>query len=254
MSDAVIKSVRRVFEILELFERERRPLAAKEIAKRLDYPLMSAHALLKSMHALGYADFDQPTWTYLPSRSIVPLVSWVHDFLDQETDLLEFVRELNATVGETINISRRIDEKVKIIHGLESLHSVGVSVRVGTIMPVTQSLTGVVSLAHLDATALESFWNKLLTADPDQVDNLDRTKITELHQQLEKCGTATATDMFVQGIGAICLPITTSVAGEELVIGIVGPSDRISARADGHKKILKNLVRKHGIKTLHKLI
>lgn len=253
MNDPVIKSVRRVFEILELFEAEKRPLAAKEVAKRLDYPLMSAHALLKSMHALGYADFDRPTWTYLPSRSLAPLVSWVHDFLEQETALLAFARDLNMAVGETINISRRSDTKVKIIHGLESLHSVGVSVQVGTVMPVTQSLTGIASLAHLDATELEAFFHHLSEADPEQSEVFDRAMVERTLAEIKSHGSATGVDMFVNGIGAICIPVRTAVAKEKLVIGVVGPSDRILAGADDYKKALKRLVKKHDIQTLYKL-
>lgn len=253
MSDTTIKSVRRVFEILELFDQERKPLAAKEIAKRLNYPLMSAHALLKSMHALGYADFDAPNWTYIPSRNFPALLDWVRDFLDRETNILDFVTALNQETKETVNISRRVNENIKIIYGLESVHTVGVSVKVGTVMPVTKSLTGVVSLSHLEEADLDRFFNDLAAHDADQATGLDRVLIDGVRNELEQYGTSARNDVFIQGIGAVCLPIRTAFSNEELVIGVVGPSDRIAANEIEIRKTIKRLVSEYRIDTFYKL-
>ncbi|HXC55894.1 MAG TPA: helix-turn-helix domain-containing protein [Rhizomicrobium sp.] len=52
-----IKSAVRVFEVLELFERERRPLTLKDICGAFGYAPSSGAALLKSLVALGYLDY-----------------------------------------------------------------------------------------------------------------------------------------------------------------------------------------------------
>ena len=253
MSDKSIKSVRRVFEILELFDRERRPLAAKEIAKRLDYPLTSTHALLKSMHELGYADFDAPTWTYAPSPNLPALLEWVRDFLDRETEILDFIAALNRETRETINLSRRVNTKVRIVYGLESVHSVGVSVKVGTMMPATHSLTGIAALSDLGDAELTEFLDHVETHDPEQAETMNRPLIKKLLGEVRARGTMAKCDIFIQGIGAVCLPVRNRDDTETLIVGVVGPSDRILANEAAHRRQLKRLASRFHIRTVHKL-
>ena len=59
MSKEVIKTAKRLFEILEYFDEMQRPLSLKEVALRFGYPVSSASAVLKSMVVLGYVDFDR---------------------------------------------------------------------------------------------------------------------------------------------------------------------------------------------------
>lgn len=253
VSDNTIKSVRRIFEILELFDKERRPLAAKEIAKQLGYPLMSAHALLKSIHQLGYADFDPPNWTYVPSRSFLALLDWVPDILERERRLLDFVTELNQETKETVNISRQLNTQVRIIHGLESMHIVGVSVKVGAMMPATSSLTGLAALACLDKEASLQFMNNLEQGDPAQFKQLDRDLIDDVLAELSQRGTVSRSDLFIQGVGAVCLPVWTSQGSDALIVGVVGPSDRILANSENHRRTIKRLAKSYGIKNIYKL-
>ena len=253
MAQKVIKSVRRVFEILELFDKVRRPLAAKEISKTLGYPLVSTHELLKSMNELGYADFDQPSWTYMPSRSFISVLDWVPDILSREEKLLAFVSELNVATKETINISRPINTQIRIIHGLESKHTVGVSVSVGTMMPLAGSLTGVTALAALNDTNRKALTERIARYDPEQAKTLDIGLIETIEGQLRKTGMAFQTDLYLKGIGAICIPIKTIDEKETLVLGVVGPSERIRDNAKENGKILRTLIKDFGINTSYKI-
>ena len=73
MDRDAVKSARRAFEILELFERERRPLALKDILDDRGYPASSGSALLKSLVTLGYLDYDNDRRTYFPTMRIAAL-------------------------------------------------------------------------------------------------------------------------------------------------------------------------------------
>lgn len=253
MADSIIKSVRRVFEILEFFDRERRPLAAKEVAKELGYPLMSAHQLLKSMHQLGYMDFDAPYWTYIPSRSYISVLDWVPDIIEKETAILDFANALNRETKETINISRRVGTDVRIIHGLESVHTVGVSVAIGTTMATGSSLTGLVALASLDDAEFLKYLSFISSSDADSADQFKKNELDEVREELGRFGTAAKGDVLVEGVGAVCLPVKTLANQEILVIGVVGPSNRISENAGKHRETIANLARVHGIRTAFKL-
>ncbi|MEM9570465.1 MAG: helix-turn-helix domain-containing protein [Pseudomonadota bacterium] len=252
MTDKVIKSVRRVFEILELFEQERRPLAAKEISKRLNYPLMSAHALLKSMHELGYADFDPPTWSYTPSRAFIGLLEWAEEYLDRDANVLELVSALNDETLETVNLSQRVDTQVKIVHGLEGHHPVGVSVKVGTLMPLTQSLTGITALTCLDEETRRETMDLIVKEDPALYGAREKELIAQVEAELAEQPTVAGYDFFVRGISAVCMPIKSPVSGAVMVVGVVGPTDRIRANESKHRKTLTRLSRTHRVPVLNK--
>ncbi|HEX7943836.1 MAG TPA: helix-turn-helix domain-containing protein, partial [Phenylobacterium sp.] len=72
-----MKSAQRALEILEVFARQRRPLALKEILEELGYPTSSGSALMKSLVALGYLDYDRERRTYFPTMRIAVLGHWV---------------------------------------------------------------------------------------------------------------------------------------------------------------------------------
>lgn len=253
MADTVIKSVRRVFEILEFFDRERRPLAAKEVAKELCYPLMSAHQLLKSMCQLGYLDFDAPKWTYIPSRSFTTILNWVPDIIERETTIMEFANALNRETRETINISRLIGTNIRIIYGLESVHSVGVSVRVGTNMPAGNSLTGLVALAALDDSDFADYLAYIMSLPPEDRDDFDKAKLDEVRADLRARGTAAKGDVLVDGVGAVCFPVRTLAEQEVLVIGVVGPSRRIAADQATHRETISRVAKQYGVKPVFRL-
>ncbi|MEO0575429.1 MAG: helix-turn-helix domain-containing protein [Pseudomonadota bacterium] len=251
MSDKAIKSVRRVFEILEYFDIERRPLTANEVARHLGYPLTSAHALLKSMQELGYADYDPPNWSYTPARRLSTLLEWVNEFLDREPRLLEFIAAVNSATKETVNLSRRVGNRAKIIYGLESKHAIGVSVKVGTLMDVCRSLTGIALLSGLPDADLPGFIERLEAAStlPDQRAP-DHDIINSVLTEIRDRGSVSRSDLYVQGIGAVCLPVRTNGGHETVVVGVVGPSNRINERQEQHRELLRKLCKEFGIETV----
>ena len=77
MNDSIVKSVGRVFEVLELFDAERAALTATAIARALKYPASSTVALLKSMVRLGYLTYDPSERTYFPTLRMALISHWL---------------------------------------------------------------------------------------------------------------------------------------------------------------------------------
>lgn len=250
MADNVIKSVRRVIEILELFDNLQTPLQAVEIARRLDYPVASTHALLKSLHVLGYFDYDAPKWSYMPSRSFPAVLDWVADFYGSEGRILDFMAELNSVTKETINLSRRVHTQVKIIYGIESIHPLGVSVKIGTLMPLVNSLTGIAAMAHMSKKELFKFLKQLEARDQEQFEVLNRPLLDDIFAEVREKGTTCRCDLFLRGVGAVCFPIQPLEDKQPLVVGVVGPSDRIDKNGDEYSAVIRQLAAEHKIKML----
>lgn len=253
MSDKVVKSVGRVFEVLELFEHERCPLAAIDVSQKLGYPLTSTHAILKSIHALGYLDYSTANRAYYPSGTLSHLTEWMNDSIEDEVEIIDFLRALSRNTAETINLSRVANTNAKIFYGLESTHPFGVSVSVGTTMPISGSLTGLVLLATMDKGSREELFSNMKSEDPEQYKKLNMDLMEEVSGTLKKDGLITKCDLHVRGIGAIAMPIIAKASGQVFVVGVVGPSDRILDNETSYRKSIIKLARESGIKTFVKL-
>ncbi len=72
-----VKSARRVLEILERFEAEKRPLGVSEIAQVLGYPLSSTSMLLNTLARLGYLNLDPASRKFAPTMSVAMLGDWI---------------------------------------------------------------------------------------------------------------------------------------------------------------------------------
>ena len=66
MTDTMVRSVRRAFDILEVFARVRRPLSLKDLMGEFDCPSSSLADLLKTMSRIGCLSFDNATQDLLP--------------------------------------------------------------------------------------------------------------------------------------------------------------------------------------------
>lgn len=234
MTDNVVKSVRRVFEILEMFERERRPLVAMEIARELGYPHTSTLALLKSMAALGYLSHDRGDgWTFAPTYALPELTDWINESLHGETGIMEVMATLHKATGETINLSRQSGEFIKIIYGIESTKNVSISVRRGVLMPINASHTGMVSLSSLSDEEIAGIIRKLQSNTyPEARSMTVKEAFDEIHE-IRKAQFSPGYDMHINGIGAVCFAVRAAKGRSAFVIGVVGPTDRIRAEEKG---------------------
>ncbi len=243
MDDKVIKSVRRVFEIFEMFDSVRRPLPAKDISDRLGYPLVSTHALLKSIYLMGYIDFDMSSRCYYPSRSLAAIVDWIPDFLDHEKRIVSYATELNEKTRETVNILRRVGARIRVVHGLETKFPIGVASQIGTMMPILHSLTGLAAIAGMDPAERDWLIEHERTLTPDNV--IDEKELNSILHDFSEKKAAMRCDLLVEGIGAICLPVKPSRSSEVLVVGLAGPSERITENEQEYRSTLLDLATKH---------
>jgi DNA-binding IclR family transcriptional regulator len=147
VTDSAVKSAKRAFEILEAFSRHRRPLALKELLDELDYPASSGSALMKSLVALGYLDYDGERRTYFPTMRIAALGSWVPGVLFGDGQLLGALEDLHRETGETVILAVQSDLHAQYVHVIPSPEPLQLRVPPGTRRPLAQSGLGLVLLS-----------------------------------------------------------------------------------------------------------
>jgi IclR family transcriptional regulator, KDG regulon repressor len=122
MAESEVKSARRVFEILEYFDRERRPLGLKDVPDGLGYPGSSGSALLKSLVQLGYLDYDRERRRYFPTMRIAALGGWVHDALFGDGALTGLMNQLHRATGESVILAAQSDLHAQYVHVIYWAH------------------------------------------------------------------------------------------------------------------------------------
>jgi IclR family transcriptional regulator, KDG regulon repressor len=120
MAGSEVKSARRVFEILEYFDRERRPLGLKDVLEGLGYPASSGSALLKSLIQLGYLDYDRERRRYYPTMRIAALGGWVHAALFGDGALTGLMNQLHRATGESVILAAQSDLHAQYVHVIHS--------------------------------------------------------------------------------------------------------------------------------------
>jgi len=241
----VIKSVGRVFAILELFDRERRALTPSEVARQLGYPNTSALALLKSMQALGYLTFDQGTRSFYPSSLLTQVVEWTISNLYEETAILNVMDDLHNEIDETINLSRQTGDFVKIIHGLESTKLLGIRVQKGVVMPLTASHTGMVALATYPDEVVKQTVRDLQKRNYPEARSISVEQALAEVREIRSQKLARGYDVYIEGIGAIAFPLCSHTGSHPFVVGVAGPTDRIRSNEARIMKVAKRAINKH---------
>ena len=116
----VVKSAVRALEILEFFDRWQGPVSVGTIAADLGYPQSSTSALMRSLVKVGYLSYDAHKRTFLPTRRVPLLGSWLGDAFFRDGPLLEVARKLADRTGYAVGIARRNNVQVQWLHAISS--------------------------------------------------------------------------------------------------------------------------------------
>lgn len=229
MDRDAVKSARRAFEILELFERERRPLALKDILDDRGYPASSGSALLKSLVTLGYLDYDNDRRTYFPTMRIAALGAWVPDALFGDGALIPIMERLRTLTGETVILAAQSDLHAQYVHLLHSAEPLQFSVPPGARRPLAASGLGWCLLSAKSDAEIERL-RRRINAEPDQGAPLAREALMARVAEVRARGYAVSKHTVSQGAGVIGAPLPRGVTGRVFALGVAGPVARLEAK------------------------
>lgn len=238
-----VKSAERVFAILELFERERRPLALKDIVGALDYPASSGSALLKSLVALGYLDYDRARRAYFPTMRIAALGAWVREALFGDGAVLEIMQRLHAATGETVILAAQSDLHAQYLHLIHSDEPLHFSVPPGTRRPLAQSGMGWLLLSVKSDAEIEQMRLRINATGGAQ--KYSRETLMARVREVRRQGYVFSKHSVSRGAGVIAMLLPRVGFERTLAIGVAGPVSRLERK---ERLIISEL--KAGLKAL----
>jgi DNA-binding IclR family transcriptional regulator len=229
MTDAAVKSARRVFEILEFFGREHRPLGLKEILDTLGYPASSGSALLKSLVSLGYLDYDRGRRTYFPTMRIAALGAWVPDALLSQGQLGAMMERLRRVTDETVILATQSDLHVQYVHLIHSSDPLRFSVPPGTRRPLAASGIGWLLLSAKRDDEIERL-RRRINAAGGEGPRLSREQLMERVNEVRAKGYAFSKHTVSEGAGVIAALLPYGPLDRVYALGVGGPVERLERK------------------------
>ena len=242
MADTAVKSARRAFEVLEAFDRHRRPLALKELLDELGYPASSGSALLKSLVAMGYLDYDRDRRTYFPTMRLAVLGSWVPDALFGEGRLLAALEELHRKTGETVVLAVQSDLHAQYIHLIHSNEPLQFRAPPGTRRPLARSGMGWVLLSAKGDAEIERL--RLRINAEDDGPKLGREELMARVNEVRTRGYAFSKHTVSEGVGIIGAALPKGPFGRVYAVGAAGYVSRLERKEHEIVRELKAMVRR----------
>tara|TARA_B110000977_G_C11064191_1_gene487146 strand:+ start:75 stop:821 length:747 start_codon:yes stop_codon:yes gene_type:complete len=227
MNKDVVKSVGRVFSVLELFKTHQKPMTATEVCNYLDYPKSSADALLKSLVSLGYLTLDINTTKYFVSLRVTKLGDWLPELFGASSDALQILDHIHKALGETVTLSMPNGMHMQLITVITGTFPISLSFQQGTKLPLFTTGIGIVQLA---TRSDEEIAKALKRANRRATNAQQRVNLEDLMVNIELTrakGYCEAYDRFVPDTGAIAMALPGISSESSLVVAVGGLSDRI---------------------------
>lgn len=246
MSKEVVKSVGRVFGVLELFKTHQKPLSATEVCNYLDYPKSSADALLKSLVNLGYLTVDLNTTKYFASLRVATLGDWLPELYGASVDGLQILDSMHQSLGETVSLSMPNGMHMQLITVITGTFPISLSIQQGTKLPLFTTGIGIVQLATKSDDEIKKAVkraNKRATTAQQRVDS-DNLMLDVA--AVRKDGYFAAYNRFIPDTGAIAMALPSGASlGSELVVSVGGLADRIKKNEETIIREMRKAIRRY---------
>ena len=239
---AGIQSVEVGFNLLEVLSNAGAPLNLRDLAVQANMSAAKAHRYLVSFQRLGLVMQDAATTRYDlgPAALKLGLASLAR------IDAVKLARARSAPlmtqIGQTLALAVWGNQGPTMVHWEESPRVITVNLRLGDVMPLLSSATGLCFAAFMATrqTAAKTRLDGLLKAELASIQKLGRQDLPGTLQAVDvlldearRHGAARVVNTLLPGVGGFCAPVFD--ADGHMVLGMValGSMTSFDANYDG---------------------
>lgn len=244
MASSTIKSARRVIEILEYFDRERRPLGLTEICGALEYPLSSGTGMLKSLVVLGYLEYDRSNRTYLPTMRVAMLGRWVAEQSLSGSRMLPLMEELRERTRETVMLGAQNDTRVLYVHVLGSPQPLNYSPEPGSLHPLVRSCIGLALLSTKPDSDIDVLVTRNNQKESDRRSHVALKDIREKVSAIRHQGYIFSRQLGAEGVGMVAMPLPTDPFDRIFAIALGGPAERLEKHLAANVAVMNSAIKR----------
>ena len=228
----VIKSVRRVFELFELFDERRSAVTLTDVMRRFNYPASSASELMKSMVELGYLDFDKADGTYMPTMRMTSKVGWVEKALFGRSNILQAMRNIHALCEETVSLGVQSDLYAQYIHQIPTKLPHPYPRMRQTIRPIGRYGLGWLLLSAQSDEQVRATVRRINYLKRPKDEWVDYEYLHEQIRKIRKDGYVYSRNIF-PGAGYLGMMLPEGPGdSRRLALGVNGPVERLDKKKD----------------------
>ena len=236
---AGIQSVEVGFGLLEVLSNAGTPLNLRDLAMQANMSAAKAHRYLVSFQRLGLVVQDVATTRYDlgPAALKLGLASLAR--IDAVKLARARIAPLMAQIGQTLALAVWGNQGPTIVHWEESPRVITVNLRLGDVMPLLSSATGLCFSAFMATRqkAAKTRLDVLLKAELVRVQKLGRPDlpgtlqaVNTLLAEARQHGAARVVNTLLPGVGGFCAPVFD--ADGHMVLGMVALGSMASFDAD----------------------
>ena len=205
-----IQSIEVGFRLLRALAATNRPMMLRDIASQAGMPAAKAHRYLVSFMRIGLVEQDVASGRYDLGAYALELGLSGLGRLDPLRFAGPILEELCEQIGETVALAVWGNHGATIVRIVDAGGPVTITLRAGTVLPLTKSATGRAFAAFYRAP----FLKKLLDAELQETAETSKVAITTVRRQLEKTlaeirehGISRATGSLTPGINGFSAPV-----------------------------------------------
>ena len=225
---AGVKAIEVAGRILDLLARSEQPVALRELAAAGHMSPGKAHRYLASFVASGLAHQDAATRRYALGPLSMRLGLAALNAHQPLRDAIALQRQLRNHLDETLVLSVWGAQGPTVVHVEESSQPIIMTMRVGAVLPMLATATGLVFAAFLP----RHFTEPLITAslfsnEPYNVFARDAASIERLITQVREHGYAYNQGHLMPGVSALAFPLLDRATNLIAVMAVMGRDERL---------------------------
>ena len=225
---STIQSVDRAARILKVLGSGPRRLGVSEIADRLELTRPTVHGLLRTLQAHGFVEQDRDSDKYQLGAGLLQLGNSYLDLNELRSRSLVHAERLAARADAAVRVGVMHGDRVVIVHHVFRPDSTLQILEVGAELPLHASALGKAMLAFSPEFPIDD----LLAEPPPRLTSrtLRPAALREELGEVRERGFAREKDEAILGESSIAAPIFDHSGHAVGAIGVVGDTDRITAR------------------------
>ena len=206
-----------------------------ELAAAAHLPLSKAHRYLRALVDSAFVEQDAATGNYRLGSEALALGLAALAGIDLVALATPLIAALSALVNETIVLSIWANHGATVVHVKEPPRRVTVVTRIGSVLPLLTSATGLVFAAYLPAEEIEAMKSAEIgaMAPARGAAKPAAALLAKRLRDVRANGVAAVQSLFFPGIDAIAAPVFAANGRVAAVITVLGPTTSFDASTDG---------------------
>ncbi|CEJ96417.1 Transcriptional regulator, IclR family [Caballeronia glathei] len=209
-----IQSIEVGFRLLDVLTNEPRAMMLRDLAQRAGMSPAKAHRYLVSFQRLGLASQDPVSGRYELGGFALQMGLARLARVDGVKLARIALTELRDRLDQTVGIAVWGNQGPTVVHWMESSYPAKASLKLGDVMPLLSSATGLLFAAYLPRSKTDAMLQRELAATRQSMADIE-----PLLAEVREHGAARVEGMLLPTIHAFCTPVFDS--NGELALGLI---------------------------------